>query len=278
MRQAGEPVDGVDLVDQPLVGDAGGVRPEQAELKVLARVELVRDDAHAVALPVGVFLLEQRNDVRAAPAAGLVDVPTHLDHDDVAELAGLDEVARGLVAGGGAPLGADGDDLVGAFDRLEEVPRVVHAVRGGLLHVGVAAGLDGLHPVARMLEVGGGDEDGVDVVARVQLVVVAHHIDLASGELFDRSRCLFPSQAPDVRDGYQLEIHGLLVGHKGRHIAAQHAVAAADDASAHAVVGAGNLCIARCAGAAGGAGGCDGEGCCAQLYEVSSVGFRCRHG
>jgi hypothetical protein len=39
MRQAGEPVDGVDLVDEPLVGNAGGVGPEEAELKILAGVE-----------------------------------------------------------------------------------------------------------------------------------------------------------------------------------------------------------------------------------------------
>src|ERR1017187_3018639 len=126
VRQAGERVDGVDLVNQSLIGDAGGVGPEEAKLQVLARVEFVRDDAHAVALPVGIFCLEQRDDVGAAPAAGLVDVPTHLDHDDVAELTGVNEVAGGLVAGGGAPLGADSDDLVRAFERLGEGPRVVH--------------------------------------------------------------------------------------------------------------------------------------------------------
>jgi len=169
-----------------------------------------------------------------------------------------DVVAGGLVAGGGAALGADCDDLLRALDRLEEVPRVFHGVRSGLLHVGVAAGLDGLDPMPRMLEVGSGDQHGVDVIACVQLVVVAHLVDLASGQLLDHSRCLFPSQTPDVRDCYQLEVHGLLVRYKGGHIAAQHAVAAADDARAHAVVGAGNPGVA-----ASGLGGGDGEGRCA---------------
>ena len=39
MGQAGEPVNGVDLVDEPLIGNAGGVGPEETELKILARVE-----------------------------------------------------------------------------------------------------------------------------------------------------------------------------------------------------------------------------------------------
>jgi hypothetical protein len=39
MRQAREPVHGVDLVHKPLIGNARRERPEQAELKILARVE-----------------------------------------------------------------------------------------------------------------------------------------------------------------------------------------------------------------------------------------------
>ena len=39
MRQAGEPVHRVDLVDEPLIGNAGRIRPEETELKILAGVE-----------------------------------------------------------------------------------------------------------------------------------------------------------------------------------------------------------------------------------------------
>ena len=177
VRQAGEPVDGVDLVDEPLVGNAGGVGPEEAELEVLARVEGLVGTVEQIALPVGVLFLEQRDDVGAAPAAGLVDVPCHLDHDDVAELAGLDVFGGLLIAGRGAALRADLDDLAGLVDGGAEVAGVVHGVGGGLFDVGVAAGVDGFDAVPRVLEVGGGDEDRVDVFAGVELVVVADGVD-----------------------------------------------------------------------------------------------------
>ena len=56
------------------------------------------------------------------------------------------------------------------------------------------------------------------------------------------------AQLPDVGDRDQLEVHLLLAGDEGGDVAAQHAVAAADDAGAHAVVGADNLGVAGCAG------------------------------
>ena len=226
---------------QPLVGDAGGVGPEEAELKILARVELVLDDSEAVAVPVGVFLLERGHDGWTAPAAGLVDVPAHLDHDDVAELAGLDVLASLDVGGRGAALGADGDDLLGAFDGLEEGARVGHGVRGGLFDVGVAAGLDRLDAVAGVLEVGGGDEDGVDVVAGVEGLVVDDGVDGIAGELLDVGRAIFAAHLPDVGDGDDLEVEFLGGGQEGGDVAAPHAVAAADDADADAVVGADDL-------------------------------------
>ena len=143
----------------------------------------------------------------------------HLDHDDVAELAGLDVFGGLDVGGGGAALGADGDDLLGAFDGLEEIAGIVHAVGGGLFDVGVATRLDGLDAVARVLEVGGGDEDCVDVVAGVEGIVVGDHVDLASASLLHGGYGPFARELPDVGDGNQLKVHVLLVGGEGGHIA-----------------------------------------------------------
>ena len=217
--------------------------------------------------------LSSGHDVGTAPAAGLVDVPAHLDHDDVAELAGLDVLCGLDVGGGGAALGADGDDLFGAFDGGEEVARVGHGVRGGLFYVCVAAGLDGLDAVAGVLEVGGGDEDGVDVVAGVEGLVVGDHVDLASGGLLDRGDGPFARELPDVGDSDQLEVQVLLVGGEGGHIAAQHAVSSADDADADAVVGADDFGVTP-RGLRGG----DGKGCGAEFDEVAAGGFGGWHG
>jgi hypothetical protein len=167
MGQSGEPVDGVDLVDEPLVGNAGGIRPEEAELKVFAGVKGLVWAVEEIALPVGILLFEEGNDVGTAPAAGLIYVPGHFDHDNVAESAGLDIFGGLLVAGRGAALGSHLDDLAGIFDSGAEEARVGHGVRGGLLDISVAASIHGFSAVLGMLEIGSGDENGIDVVAGV---------------------------------------------------------------------------------------------------------------
>src|SRR6185437_12827574 len=204
---------------------------------------------------------EQRHVLGATPAAGLVDVPCHLHHDDVAELAGLD-VLGGLDVRRRRPaLRAHGDHLLRAFDGLEEGAGIVHAVRGRLFHVGVAAGLHRFNAVPRVLEVGSGNEDGVNVLARVERIVVDHGIDLVAGELGEVFGALLALQLPDVGDGDQLEVQVLGVGHEGGDVAAAHAVSEADDARAHTVVRAGDFRVARRRGGDRVAGGGGDGGC-----------------
>ena len=167
MRQAGEPVDGVDLVDQPLIGNSRRVGPEKAEFKIFAGVEGLVGAIEQIALPVGVLFLEQGHHVGTAPAARLVHVPAHFNHNDVAEGAGLDVIGSPLIGRSGAPLGADLDDPAGLLDGGEKLAGVGHGVSGGLFHVGVAARLHGLRAHERMLEVGSGNEDCVHIFARV---------------------------------------------------------------------------------------------------------------
>ena len=151
-----------------------------------------------ITFPVGVFLLEKRNDVGTAPAARLVHVPGHFDHHDVAELAGLNVLGGFLIAGRGAALGADLNDFAGLFDGGEKLAGVGHGVRDGLFDVGIAAGVHGFSAVQGVLEVGGGDDDGVDILARIQLVVVADGVGTVSAELLDKVGAFVAAAAPDV--------------------------------------------------------------------------------
>jgi len=115
----------------------------------------------------------------------------------------------------------------------------------------------------RVLEVGGGDEDGVDVLAGVEGFVVDDCIDGIAGELLDVGRAIFAAHHPDVGDGDDLEVHRFGGGQEGGDVTGSHAVAAADDTDAYAVVGADDFGVARCARrvAARGLRGGDGEGC-----------------
>src|SRR3989441_12483851 len=107
-------------VHHPLVRDAGRIRPEQAILEVLARIPRLVGEIREKALPVGVLLLDRGDELRAAPASRLVHVPSHLGHDDVAELARPDELVGDLVVLGAAALRADLHDAVRLLDGVTD--------------------------------------------------------------------------------------------------------------------------------------------------------------
>ena len=117
-------------------------------------------------------------------------------------------------------------------------------MRGRLFDVGIAAGFDGFDAVQRVLKVGGRDQDGVDIFAGIQLVVVAHRCDLIAAELLDIGRAFFAAAVPDIGDGDELEVHILGMFWKRRESAPLHAIAAADDADSDAVVRAHNAGVA----------------------------------
>jgi hypothetical protein len=68
-----------------------------------------------------------------------------------------------------------------------------------------------------------------------------------AAELLDVGCALFAAAVPDIGDGDELEVHVLGVLQKGGNQGLLHAVAAADDADADAVVGAEDLGVAACA-------------------------------
>src|SRR5262245_54221214 len=91
MWNVGEPVDCVDLVNHPLIRNARREGPEETEFEMMARIE--RQLGIAVdeeAFPIRILLLHHLDFLDAPPAARLVDVPGHLGHHYVAELAGIE--------------------------------------------------------------------------------------------------------------------------------------------------------------------------------------------
>ncbi len=128
MGISAEPVNGIDLVHQPLIRDSGGVRPEQAELKVLACIERLVWKIHQIALPVRVFFLQQRYDIWPSPAPRLIDVPGHLNHHDVAELTRLNVLVRLLIARRAASLGPNLHNLLTALWTASRMARAFSIV------------------------------------------------------------------------------------------------------------------------------------------------------
>ena len=124
------------------------------------------------------------------------------------------------------------------------MPRIGHGVRGGLFHVGVAARFHGFSAVIGVLEISGGNNDGIHILARIQLVVIAHLVGAITAKFLDKIDALFAAHLPDVGNSHDLEVHVLGTLLKGRQIAALHAVAAAHNSHAHAIVGADDLRIA----------------------------------
>ncbi len=118
-----------------------------------------------------------------------------------------------------------------------------------------------------MLEVGGRNQHGVNVVARVERLVVGHGCDGVAGQLPDVCGAVFAAHLPNVRDGDELEVHLLGRGEEGRDVASAHAVATAHHAHADTIVGADNLGVA-----ARSLSGGDGQSCSAELDEVSPGG------
>src|SRR5688572_4354574 len=88
---------GVNLMAHPLTRLTRGVRPEQSELKMLARIEWLCRPVHLESLPVGILLKHLFNKFFSPPAAGLIDIPRELHHRDGTKLAFLDVVGRGVI-------------------------------------------------------------------------------------------------------------------------------------------------------------------------------------
>ena len=273
--ETGEPSDRVNLVAHPLARNAGRERPEETELEVLARIELIGlgiavEKPH---VPVDIFLLERSDELLGtAPATILVDVPAEVDVGDVAELAAADVVVGGVVGGTGTALGADLEDRTGGeagvalgVDGVKKHVGGVHVLGHRLLAVGVLAGVDGVRRMLGVLEVGSGDDNRVDVLGVLVKIDVARvGVDRVAELLLELGlRVLVETLLPEVGDGDEVEVELLVVVHEARKQRAAETVGIADARNAHAVVGTEH--VEGRTGESGRTGG---------LHEISALDFR----
>ena len=161
-------------VRQEIADDAGRPRPVAAPAVVDVRVEGVLALRAAPGFPVehlagddlGLDLVEPLAVLRVAAIA-------RLRERRMADLAGRDELLRLAVLGVHHVLRADLQDLLVGVDHATQVQRVLDPHRQGLLDVDVLARHDRVDRHRHVPVLGRGDEHGVDVLARQELVVVA---------------------------------------------------------------------------------------------------------
>ncbi len=184
-------------------------------------------------------------------------------------LSRLDVLGGLLIGGSGSALRADLNNFSALLYRRQKHAGIGHGMCGGLLHVGIAAGIHRFSTVVRVLKIGSCDNDCIDVLAGIELVVVSHLVNRIGGaaHLLDEGRTFFATFVPDVGNGHDLEVHLFVMGKKRRQVALSHAVAAADDTYADAIVCAQDSGVAlrarrKCS---------RGECCSADLQKISAT-------
>ena len=273
--EAREPSDRIDLVAHPLTRNAGRERPEETELEVLARIELIGlgiavEKPH---IPIDILLLERSDELLGtAPATVLVDVPAEVDVRDVAELAAADVVVGSMVSRTGTALGADLENgtrseagVALGIDGVKKHVGGVHILGHRLFAVGVLAGVDGVRRVLGVLEVGRGDDHRVDVLGVLVEVDVARvGIDGVAELLLELGlRVLVETLLPEVGDGDEVEVELLVVVHEARKQRAAETIGIADARNAHTVIRAEHV-----------EGRTSKSGRTSGLHEISAFDFR----
>ena len=175
-----------------------------------------------------------------------------LPKGELAEPAALEERLGGVVGGAAAALGADLEDRARGearvalrVHRVEQHVGGIHVLGHRLLAVGVLAGVDGVRRMLGVLEVGRGDDHGVDVLRLlVKLHVAAVGGHLVAERLFKAGNgILHEALLPEVGDGDHVEVERLHVRLEAGQQRLAEAVGVADTRHAHglvrAVVGAG---------------------------------------
>jgi hypothetical protein len=92
----------------------------------------------------------------------------------------------------------------------------------------------------RVLEVGGSDHDGVDILALVQFVIIAHSINQLSRQLADLGFA-FAAAIPDIRDSDKLKLSSWVIENAGSRLVRKRSE---KNANANAIIGSGNARIA----------------------------------
>ena len=129
------------------------------------------------------------------------------------------------------------------FDRIQEEIRRAHVLGHRLFAVDVLAGLDRTGGVAGMLEVGRGDDHGVDVLALfIKLDIARKRLDLVAGALFKLGDgLLVKALFPEIGDGHHLEAKLLGLPEKAWEKSVFEAVGEANAGNADFLVCAGGV-------------------------------------
>ena len=118
----------IDLVAHPLTGYTRGVGPEKPELQVFAGIKRFEGAIDQEAFPIRVLFFHQRDEIRTAPAARVIDIPGKLHRDDGTGRFILDFDAKLVRTLTGLDLTKPLPALWPQFDALARVPMIV--VRG----------------------------------------------------------------------------------------------------------------------------------------------------
>src|SRR5262249_24782055 len=92
------------------------------------------------------------------------------------------------------------------FDGVADGLCVGHGMRERFFDVRVAAGSYCFDAVKGVLEIGGGDDNSLDILVVIKLVVVARERELLSIELVCVGGAFIAAAMPDVREGYKFKI------------------------------------------------------------------------
>lgn len=226
--ETGEPRDRIDLVAHPLTRNAGRERPEETELEILARIELVglRIAVEEPHIPVDILLLERGDKLLGtAPAAALVDVPAEIDIRDVAELAAADVVVGGVVGRTGTALGADLENsarlkacVTLCVDGIKKHIGGIHILGHRLLAIGILARIDGVRSMLGVLEVRRGDDHCINILGVLVKVDIAPvGSDIVTDLLLDLRLGVFEEALlPEVGNSDQIEVKLLVVVQEAR--------------------------------------------------------------
>ncbi len=190
--------------------------------------------------------------LRATPAAGLVDVPCHFSGDDRAERAAFQIIVRGVIGAAGAALGTDLENPAAFLDGLERGAVVRHGFGEGFLAIGIATGLHRLDGVQRVLEVRRGNDHRVRLGLFIHLLVVAVGLDGLAGLFLEPRGGFLAAQAPEIRNGDDFAVELLGLPHEGRQQRGLEPIRKPDDADADALVRADDAGLPKGAGNAAG--------------------------
>ena len=155
--------------------------------------------------PVGVFFANLRDFRPAAPARAVI-IPYHFDFADVAQGAFVDQLLGGNLVGLAAVLGAD---LHNQVAREHGVPRhlgLLQIIGHGLFAVRIFAGFRDEAQDRGMLEIGGRDDDRVDVFLRDEVIHVLISARRAAIHRLCASGGLLAVHLPEIADRGHLDV------------------------------------------------------------------------